>query len=66
MTTWIGSGVPNQPRPDNPTRQVRVEDGLWRAAREAAKAQGETVSAVIRRALEAYVEESRSSSSPPT
>jgi len=33
---------------------VRVPDDLWQAAREAAAARGETVSAVIVRALEHY------------
>lgn len=47
--------MPNQPRPDNPPRNVRVEDGLWRAALVKATAKGETVSDVIRRALERYV-----------
>jgi Ribbon-helix-helix protein, copG family len=50
--------MPNQPRPDNPTRQVRVEDTLWAAARATAAERGETVSEVIRRALREYVGES--------
>ena len=36
-------------------RTVRVPDDLWEAAQEAAKKNGETVSEVIRRALEQYV-----------
>jgi hypothetical protein len=44
----------NQPRPSNPARAVRVEDALWKAAQERAAERGETVSDVIRRALERY------------
>lgn len=47
--------MPNAPRPGNPARAVRVEDELWHAAQEEAKARGESVSDVIRRALERYV-----------
>lgn len=45
----------NQPRPENPARAVRVEDALWEAAKAKAAERGETVSDVIRRALERYV-----------
>lgn len=37
-------------------RNVRVSDDLWQRARIAAEEQGETVSQVVRWALEAYVE----------
>jgi len=37
-------------------RTVRIEDGLWDAARLAALAEGKSVSDVIREALQAYVE----------
>jgi predicted transcriptional regulator len=47
--------MPNQPRPDNPSRNVRVEDALWDAAKALAHANGTTLSAVIRKALVAYV-----------
>jgi predicted HicB family RNase H-like nuclease len=47
--------MPNKPRADNPHRAVRVEDRLWRAAQAKAAERGETVSEVIRRALERYV-----------
>lgn len=47
--------MPNQPRPDNPARTVRVPDDLWNAARAKAATNGETVADVIRRALERYV-----------
>ena len=46
--------MPNQPKTSNPARAVRVEDELWRAAMEKAAERGETVSDVIRRALERY------------
>lgn len=47
--------MPNQPRPDNPGRMVRVTDTLWNAAKTKAAERGETVSDVIRQALERYV-----------
>ncbi len=45
--------MPNQPK--TPTRAVRIEDGLWSAAQQKAAERGETVSDVIRRALQRYV-----------
>jgi hypothetical protein len=45
--------VPNQPA--TPKRGVRVADDLWHAAKRAAKDRGETITDVIRRALEEYV-----------
>ncbi len=45
--------MPNQPK--TPTRAVRIEDGLWLAAQQKAAERGETVSDVIRRALQRYV-----------
>jgi hypothetical protein len=54
----------NQPRPGNPARAVRVEDALWKAAQERAAERGETVSDVIRRALERYTR--RPSQTPAT
>lgn len=47
--------MPNQPRPDNPARQVRVEDDLWQAAKSAAEKEGTTVSEVVRDALKRLV-----------
>jgi hypothetical protein len=43
--------------PDNrqPVRTVRVPDDLWRAAQDRAKERGESVSAVILRALWRYI-----------
>lgn len=45
--------VPNQPA--TPNRTIRVPDDLWEAAQRAAADNGETVTDVIRRALERYV-----------
>lgn len=45
--------VPNQPA--TPSRAVRVPDELWEAAKRVAADRGETVTAVIIRALERYV-----------
>lgn len=47
--------MPNKPRPENRHREVRVEDELWRAAGEAARAEGVTRSEVMREALRALV-----------
>ena len=44
-------------------RGIRISDELWRAAKEAAKRRGETVSGVIRAALERYVAEDERSES---
>jgi hypothetical protein len=41
--------------PNTPTHPVRVEPALWQAALAKARANKETVSAVIRRALLAYL-----------
>jgi hypothetical protein len=46
--------MPNQPK--TKARQVRVPDGLWFAAMGRAHMNGETVSDVVRRALETYVQ----------
>ena len=52
-TSWHRAGVPNMPA--TPNRTVRVSDELWEAAKRAASDQDETVTDVIRRALERYV-----------
>ncbi|MGZ4521922.1 MAG: hypothetical protein ACXVXO_00680 [Mycobacteriaceae bacterium] len=44
---------PNKPR--TPHRTVRIEPTLWQAAQAKARERGETVTDVIRRALERYV-----------
>ena len=46
--------MPNQPRPDNKIRPVRVEDKLWAAVQTRAAKEGTTVSAVIRAALQDF------------
>jgi predicted HicB family RNase H-like nuclease len=45
--------MPNAPK--TPSRNVRVPDDLWQAAMAKALDRGETLSEVIRRALEKYV-----------
>ena len=45
--------MPNAPK--TPSRNVRIPDDLWRAAMDRAVERGETLSDVIRRALERYV-----------
>lgn len=45
--------MPNAPK--TPLRNVRVSDELWYAAMEKAMNQGESLSDVLRRALERYV-----------
>jgi antitoxin component of RelBE/YafQ-DinJ toxin-antitoxin module len=45
--------VPNQPA--TPLRAIRIDDELWDAAKKVAADRDETVSDVIRRALERYV-----------
>jgi hypothetical protein len=47
------SHVPNQPKTKN--RVLRVEESLWRAAQEKAKAEGRTLTAVIVAYLKRYV-----------
>lgn len=42
------------------SRAIRIDDDLWQKAAEAAKANGENVSVVIRRALVQYVKENQS------
>lgn len=45
------------PVAETKVRTVRVDDELWQAAQEKAKRRRETVAAVIKRALLAYVED---------
>lgn len=45
--------MPNQPK--TPLRSIRVEEALWAAALAKAAERGETVSDVVRRALQRYV-----------
>lgn len=44
-----------RPRPKTPRRSVRISDRLWEQALNAAERREETVSEVVRRALEEYV-----------
>lgn len=43
--------------PKTPHRTIRVDDELWRAARDKARAEGRTVSDVIRDRLKRYVKQ---------
>ncbi len=45
----------NQPREGVKPRSIKVSDELWDRAKERAAEKGETVSEVLRRALERYV-----------
>ena len=45
--------VPNQPK--TPQRSIRVADDIWLAAKAKAEAEGQTVSDVVRQALEEYL-----------
>jgi negative regulator of replication initiation len=45
--------MPSQPR--TPQRTIRIDDRLWHAVQTRAAERGETVSDVVRRALERYV-----------
>lgn len=47
--------MPNQPAAGVRPRSVKVHDDLWQAAQAKAAERGETVSDVIRRALQRYV-----------
>lgn len=50
-------GVHTASMAETKVRTVRVDDELWSAAQEKAKRRRETVAAVIKRALLAYVED---------
>ena len=49
----LRSNVPNKPK--TPLRSLRISDGLWQAAQAKAAERGESVTDVVRRALERYV-----------
>lgn len=53
MTSARLSRMPNQPR--TPLRSFRIPDELYEAAQAKAADKGESVSDVVRRALERYV-----------
>lgn len=46
--------MPNQPK--TPARSVRVRDELWNEAKTVADQRGESISAVLVRALQEYVQ----------
>lgn len=54
-------GVPNQPKDGTRARAFRMADEVFEKADEKAKAAGETVSDVVRRALEEYVKDEEKS-----
>lgn len=47
--------MPNQPK--TPHRTMRIPDELWDPAMAKARTQGETVTDVVKRALEDYLKE---------
>lgn len=47
--------MPDQPRPDNPARSFRIPADLYRQVKAKANERGETVTAVIIRAMRRYV-----------
>lgn len=53
MTHARLAAVPNQPK--TPQRSVRVGDEVWLPAKAIAESRGESLSEVIRAALERYV-----------
>ena len=48
-----------------PNRAIRIPDDEWQAAQEMARANGETVSEVVRRALRRYVARRRKDLTTP-
>jgi hypothetical protein len=61
MTRGTLDGVPNQEK--TPRRTVRVPDDVWLPAKDVAESRGESVSDVVRIALERYVR--RNTPRPP-
>jgi len=53
MTPATMRAMPNTP--GTPRRTIRIPDALWDAAAAKAEARGESLSDVIRKALERYV-----------
>lgn len=53
MTPASVARVPNAPK--TPLRSFRIPDAVYRAAQEKAAGKGESVSDIVRRALERYV-----------
>ena len=56
--------MPNQPRPENRHRMVRVEDDLWEAARVAADELGTTRAEAMRDGLRRLVRAARERGKP--
>lgn len=54
VASFWGIEVPNQPK--TPMRSVRIADPLWTEVAKRADLEGQTVTAVIREALERYVD----------
>lgn len=57
MTPATVRRVPNAPK--TPLRSFRIPDDIYRAAQEKAAERGESVSDVVRRALERYAKSKR-------
>ena len=57
MTPATVRRVPNAPK--TPLRSFRIPDDVYRAAQEKAAERGESVSDVVRRALERYAKKSK-------
>lgn len=57
MTPDSVRSVPNKPK--TPLRSFRIPDEVYRAAQDKAAARGESVSDVVRRALERYARSKR-------
>lgn len=55
--TDTSTGRKNRPMADTPVRNVRIKDELWTAAKQKAYLRRETLTEVIKRALESYVAE---------
>jgi hypothetical protein len=64
MTPGKLLGVPNQPK--TPLKSFRIPDELYRAAQAKAAEEGESVSDVVRAALERYVKRRPSGTGLPT
>lgn len=55
MTSGRLTRVPNQPK--TPQKTFRVPEELYRAVQEKANANGDSISYVVRRCLQAYLDE---------
>jgi hypothetical protein len=57
LARYVGSGAAMHHRQETPQRTASVSDDVWDKARRTAKAADEKLSEVIRRELEAFVQE---------